>query len=132
MTFEEAHRRIKRGDVDALRAALDAGLDPSQSNFRGWSLLMLAALSGVTEIGLLLVSRGAPLDSTNQFGETALSLAAHKGLLPFVRMMVENGASKDCRPHGHELDAWIRLASGLPPDKISEILHAIDANRYSH
>ena len=55
MTFDEAHQRIKRGDIDAVRPALDQGLSPSDTNRFGWSLLMLAAIQGTTEIGKLLI-----------------------------------------------------------------------------
>jgi ankyrin repeat protein len=65
VNFDEAHRRIKRGDIDAIRSALDQGLSPSETNRFGWSLLMLAAIQGTTEIGKLLISSGAALDSAN-------------------------------------------------------------------
>lgn len=77
MTFNEVHRVIKIGDLVSLRVELDAGLNPSLSNQFSWPLLMLAAMEGNTAIGELLVSSGAELDTINDFGETALSLAAH-------------------------------------------------------
>ena|SRR5437899_2931511 len=87
MTFDEAHTLIKKGDLVSLRHELDRGLSPNLSNQFSWTLLMLAALEGNTSIGELLISRGAPLDTTNDFGETALSLAAHRGHAPFVRIL---------------------------------------------
>lgn len=39
-----------------------------------------------------LVQRRARLNTRNRNGETALSLAAYKGLLPFVKRLVEAGA----------------------------------------
>lgn len=131
MTFDEAHRRIKHGDIDAVRSALDRGFNPSETNRFGWSLLMLAAIQGTTEIGKLLISFGAPIDSANDFGETALSLAAAGGHTEFVKLLVASGASAECRPHGHDLQAWLRNSSGLSDQKIRAILHLIDAKRYS-
>src|SRR5262245_1685225 len=122
MTFDEVHRCIKRGDLIALRRALDSGLDPNLSNRFSWSLLMLSALEGNTAMGELLVSRGAKVDATNDFGETALSLAAHKGHAPFARWLLAIGASPSCRPHGWELSEWVKQTSNLPTEKITEIL----------
>ena len=122
MTFDEAHRLIKKSDVVSLRHELDGGLSPNLSNQFSWTLLMLAAIEGNTSIGELLISRGGALDKTNDFGETALSLAAHGGHTSFIRLLLTNGASTECRPHGHSLEDWLRVASGLPQDKISSIL----------
>ena len=83
MTFDTLHRFIKRGDLLSVRRELNAGVDPNLLNRFGWSLLMLAAIEGDTSIGELLISRGADVDAINKVGETALSLAAHKGHLPF-------------------------------------------------
>jgi ankyrin repeat protein len=46
MTFEDVHKAIKRGDIDALRAAFKSGLDPNLANKYGWTILMLAAGKG--------------------------------------------------------------------------------------
>ena len=129
MTFNEVHRLIKNGDLFSLRHELDGGLSPSLSNQFSWTLLMLAAIEGNTEIGELLVSRGAELDSLNDFGETALSLAAQGGHTPFIQVLLANGASTDCHPHGQSLKDWVRIASGLPEDKIVSILDLISKAR---
>jgi ankyrin repeat protein len=131
MNFDEVHRLIKKGDVTALCQELDGGLSPSLSNQFDWTLLMLAAIEGRTAIGELLVSRGAELDTLNDFGETALSLAAHGGHTAFVRVLLANGASTACKPHGHSLEDWLRLASGLREDQIASILALIDYARAS-
>ena len=86
---------------------------------------MLAALEGNTKIGALLIERGADVTALNDSGESALSLAAHKGHLPFVKLLKLSGASGDVRPHGHALEDWLRSASGLPPAKIDAIMQAV-------
>jgi len=125
MTFDEAHRAIKRGQIQALEEVIPSALSPNASNQYGWTLLMLAALEGNTKIGLYLVERGADIAALNDFGESALSLAAHKGHLPFVTLLKSRGASGDVRPHGHDLETWLRNASGLPQAKIDAILQAV-------
>jgi ankyrin repeat protein len=122
MTFDEAHRLIKKADIVSLRHELDEGASPNSANRFSWTLLMLAAIEGNAPIGELLISRGAALNRTNDFGETALSLAAHGGHASFIRLLLANGASTDCRPHGNSLKDWLRVASGLPQDKITSIL----------
>ena len=87
---------------------------------------MLAAMEGNTKIGELLISRGANVDAVNDFGETALSLAAHSGHVPFIRMLLAQGASTVCHPHGSSLGDWLRVASGLPREKIESILDLIN------
>ncbi|MGI0134976.1 MAG: ankyrin repeat domain-containing protein [Candidatus Micrarchaeaceae archaeon] len=75
--FDVLYRIIKKGDVISLRSELDAGTNPNLSNRFAWMSLMLAALEGNLKIGEMLISRGADVNATNKFGETALSLAAH-------------------------------------------------------
>jgi ankyrin repeat protein len=107
MTFDEAHRELKRGNLGLLRKELENGLNPNLSNRYSWTILMLAALAGNTRIGELLIENGADLDVRNRFGETALSLAAQSGHVSFVDLLLRNGASLDCYPHGNSLDIFL-------------------------
>jgi uncharacterized protein len=125
MTFEQAHRAIKRGQIGALEKAVPSAISVNATNRFGWTLLMLAALEGNIKIGELFIERGADLAVLNNFGESALSLAAHNGHLPFVKLLKSNGASGDVHPHGHSLEGWLRSASGLPEDKIKAILEVV-------
>ena len=77
--FHSAHRMIKRGDVIAMRHALEGGLDPNLTNCFGWTLLMLAALHGRSDFVQILMCAGADPARKNKFGDSACSLAAHKG-----------------------------------------------------
>jgi ankyrin repeat protein len=125
MTFEEAHRSIKRADLLAIRRALDSGLDPNISNRFGWTPLILSAIKGNTRIAELLVSRGANVHTTTKWGDTALSIAALEGHLNFVRRLLALGASTDCRPWGLELDALIKQGSSMSADKMAIMLAAL-------
>jgi ankyrin repeat protein len=125
MTFEEAYRAIKRSQIEALEQAIPSVLSPAAKNEFGWSLLMLAAIEGNPRIGNLLIERGADISVVNNCGESALSLAAHAGHLPFVKLLKARGASGAVRPHGHTLQDWITRTSGLPKAKIDSILEAV-------
>lgn len=107
MTFEEMDKAIKRGDTLKIREALDLGLDPNLANRFGWTILMLAAMSGNTSIGRLLIERGAGLDTRNRFRDTALSLAIHTGHPSFVKLLLDHGASLDCHPHGNSFEIFL-------------------------
>lgn len=77
--FDHLQRLIKKGDRVKVREWLAAGGDANLRNKLGWSLLMLAALHGRTDIVDDLLASGADADLTNDFGDTAAGLARLKG-----------------------------------------------------
>jgi len=77
--FDDLHRLIKRGDLATIRAWIQSGGDVRLTNQYGWTLLMLAALHGRTDIAEMLLAAGADADAQNKFGDTAASLADQKG-----------------------------------------------------
>ena len=105
--FDELFRRIKNGDLLKLRHELDGGINPNLQNRFGWTLLMLTALEGNTKIGTFLIDRGADVAMLNNFGDSALSLAAHEGHILFLKLLKSHGASGDVRPHRHDLKAGL-------------------------
>jgi ankyrin repeat protein len=107
MTFDEASKLIKRGDMVGLRHELETGLSANLCNKNSWTLLMIAALEGNTAIGTLLIETGADLDQRNKFRETALSLAAHSGHPSFVQLLLKRGASLEGYPFGNTFDDWL-------------------------
>lgn len=132
MTFDEAHRLIKRGYVLELRRALDAGLDPNLSQRFGVTLLMLAAITGNSSVGRLLIERGARSDARDMRGNTALSDAIMFGCVEFVRLLLEHGASSDRAPHGGSLDGfldWCEQYTQATPEQIKKIRILIEAEK---
>jgi ankyrin repeat protein len=77
--FEHIHHLIKKGELLEIRSWLDKGGIPNLQNKYGWSLLMLAAMHGRTDIVELLIQFGANPNLENKFGHTAKSLALLKG-----------------------------------------------------
>ena len=86
---------------------------------------MLAALEGNSKIGEFLLANGADVSVVNRFGESALSLAAHGGHIHFVKLMKAHGASAAVRPHGNDLESWLRTTSGLAKAKVDAIMEAV-------
>ena len=83
---------------------------------------MLAAVEGNLSMGKELVTRGARVETANQFGETPLSLAAHAGHEAFVIWLLKVGGTTDCLPHGWPLADWIIRTSGLSAGKLDRVL----------
>jgi ankyrin repeat protein len=88
------HLAVRSGSLKAARALIDAGADLSLANNEGVQPLMLAALkkNGEFMVGLL-ISHGARINATDQYGDTALHHAAQAGRLPSVRVLLNAGAN---------------------------------------
>jgi ankyrin repeat protein len=129
MTFDEASRVIKRGDIVHLRKELEEGLSPNLCNQYSWTLLMIAAMDGDTSIGRLIIENGADLDRRNNHRDTALSLAAHTGHPSFVRLLLESGASLECYPFGNSIDIWLDWLEQCFPERMKHIRDLFDTER---
>jgi ankyrin repeat protein len=129
MTYEAVQKAIKRGDIQALRAAFNSGLDPNLANKGGWTILMLAASKGNSKIGQLIIDMGADVNKRNAHRDTALSLAALCGSTSFVELLLAKGASLDCYPHGNSLDVYLDWLASFYPERIRRIRKAFDAER---
>jgi ankyrin repeat protein len=123
-TFDEADRMIKKGNIIALRDALNNGLNANTENRYGWSLLMSAANRCDVRIGELLISQGADVNHITKTKPPSLSgsplqLAILRGHVPFIQLLLSHGAKTDHMP---PLAEWIKY-SGLPQKKIDEMLN---------
>lgn len=130
MTYEAVQKAIKRGDIEALRSALEGGLDPNLANKYGWTILILAAGKGNSKIGKLLIDAGADLNRrTINGGVTALSHAVLGGSASFVELLLAEGASLDCHPHGNCLDIYLDWVASFYPVQMWRIRKAFDDTR---
>jgi ankyrin repeat protein len=87
ISYRAAQTLIKRGDEPGLRSALEGSLSSNLTNQNGWTLLMLAAVEGDVAIGRLLLEKGANRASMNKKGETAESIARHRGYEEFLTLL---------------------------------------------
>jgi ankyrin repeat protein len=107
------------GDVQLLRAMLDAGADPNLRNHRAASALMWAVddLAKVT----LLLDRGADPNAASDFGATPILLAAvSRETTPVVRLLLERGAEATqpaLNAAARANPESLRLLLALIPDK---------------
>jgi uncharacterized protein len=123
MTFDDARKAVKNGDVLRLRHYLDSGLDPNLSNQYGVTLLMSAARKRNTAIARELINHGAQLDSRGKHSWTALSLAAHTGHPGLVHLLVDAGASLDGHPFGASFEDFLDWASKYGTGSSEAMMH---------
>ena len=127
MTVSEA---AASGDIEQLRALLDAGGDPNEKETdENYSPLLEAAYHDHADAARLLLHAGADMYAPTEGAETPLLMAVQHGSLAVFRLLVERGyqmdAQRDNAPwmltqsagHGHiEMVRWL-LAQGVKADE---------------
>lgn len=94
------HDAIRRGDLSAVRALLDAGAAIDARDGYGQTGLMLAAHLGHPDVVALLVERGAVLDVTAKHGLSALMLAVVAGHREIARLLAHAGSDRGLKGRG--------------------------------
>ena len=103
------HRAAQAGDINGLKAALDAGVDVDAQDSRGWTALMHAANKGYTLLVVPLLGAGADPDLRAADGATALFVAALHGHAEIVAALV-----------GAEADASLQGPKGMTPLEVAQ------------
>jgi ankyrin repeat protein len=137
MTFDELQRSIKRGNLKQVEDALHQGVDVDLCNNNGWTLLMLAAHTGNTAIGELLIERGADLNARTKHPQSysqqsPLAIAAMSGKPSFVRLLLDRGASLDASPYPGTFESyieWLEKYSAASPEQLSHIRSVVEAEK---
>ena len=76
-----------------LEAGVDVrGIQGIQAANQDQTALMIAAVHGHREMTAWLLEHGSDVNQSNSFGFTALSLAAGRGYLDIVELLLNNGA----------------------------------------
>ncbi|XP_060693169.1 ankyrin repeat and KH domain-containing protein 1 isoform X10 [Hemiscyllium ocellatum] len=84
------------GFVDVVKVLLKAGANIEDHNENGHTPLMEAASAGHVEVARVLLEYGAGINThSNEFKESALTLACYKGHLEMVRFLLEAGADQE-------------------------------------
>ncbi|CAK9297911.1 unnamed protein product [Gordionus sp. m RMFG-2023] len=85
------------GHCEVVRLLLSNGADVEHQNENGHTALMEAATGGHVDIARILVNEGgASINAhSNEFKESALTLACYKGNLEMVRFLLEAGADHE-------------------------------------
>lgn len=92
-SFDEFFIAIRNDNTSTLRALLQRGFDPNTADERGQPGLTLAMQENSPRAAKLLLEQpGLKIDALNLAGESALMMAALKGDMAGVKMLLERGA----------------------------------------
>ena len=100
-TAEEDRKR-----APIVRLLLDHKVQIGTRDNDGWTALMWASWSGLTQVTGILLEHGADASVADRQGNTALALAAQRGNVDIVRLLLTKGADKAAvtRTHKTALD----------------------------
>ena len=87
---------IQEDNLDVVKLLIKRGATIDVL-FNDLNALMYCSVKGKTEIGSYLLSVGAKVNSLNSRRNTALIYAARYGRLPFVRLLLDNGANTEVK-----------------------------------
>jgi len=90
--YEDMEEALLRSDSVSVIELVKRGMDVNTVDRQGNTLLIRAVRGELAELFDYLLQRRARLNLRNRSGETALSIAAYTGNLPYVRRLVEAGA----------------------------------------
>ena len=92
-TSDEFFAAARKGDVAAVKAFLDKGMDANTKNNYGATALSYACGKGHVEVVRLLLERGADPNVKDTFyGEVPLGWALDKGHAEIVKLLLDHGA----------------------------------------
>ncbi|MFZ4538069.1 ankyrin repeat domain-containing protein [Propionivibrio sp.] len=91
-SYEDMEEALIRGDAPAAINLIKRGVDINTVDRTGNTLLIQSVRRDVPDLFDYLMQRRARLNVRNRNGETALSIAAYTGKLPYVQRLVEAGA----------------------------------------
>jgi len=91
-SYEDLLAAVKLNDIPAAEALFAKGMDVNTTDPGANTLLMIAIQGESGDMVKLLLRHKARVNPRNQYGETALMLAAAAGALEQVRSLVDQGA----------------------------------------
>ncbi|KAM7511996.1 hypothetical protein LguiB_010871 [Lonicera macranthoides] len=88
-----------KGDIEGLTQELEKGIEPNLYDFDKRTALHLAACENCTEIVVLLLDKGADVNSLDRWGRTPLSDARNSGHEEICKILEAHGGID---PMGHD------------------------------
>lgn len=128
---------VRDGDLNAVRAAIDAGADVNGLNEMGISALYIAASKGKFEVTEFLVNRGADVNCRDRIWySTPLSISTRSRKADAVKLLIQKGA-KDVDTalftavsiNNEELAKLILELSKVSQDGLDAALYSASTNK---
>ncbi len=109
---------VQKGDLPAVRAGLERGVDVNALNMSGYPALAVAQNAGVATA---LLDAGAKADRRDKAGYTPLMLQARDGRVDVVRLLLARGADRNAKDPSTQRTALdIAIANGQ--DEVAKVL----------
>ena len=121
---ESLHDASRDGDIERVRALIDAGSDLDEQGDNGQTALNTAILEGHASVAVLLIDRGADVGAKNEGGFTALHAAAYVNAFEVAELLLDRGAN----PDGGAGSTPLYLASQKGHLEVIELLLAKEAD----
>ncbi len=86
------HEATRDGDLEQVRALIDAGADLDVRGDNGETPLNIAILEGQVLVASLLIDRGADIQARNKGGFTPLHAAAYANVVEIAEKLLSRGA----------------------------------------
>lgn len=113
---------VQRGDLRALKEALEAGADPNAVGPEGYSLVMQAVLSKNKDILKYLLNAGAKVNATGSEGVVAAATRSND--LELVGLLVEAGAPVNREVESRVVESPLVVATKY--DNIGMVKYLLD------
>lgn len=118
------HDAAAAGDVEAIERLRDAGVDPNVRAEFGRTPLQVAAFAGRREAVMSLVRRGADVQAYDDQHIDALTIAAQRGDLAMVSLLLWLGADPGAVTGPDDRDALMAAARGGHAEIVRELVAA--------
>ena len=120
--FTALHLAASQGDLETCRLLIDAGASLGLSSNDGTTPLMIAVKSSYDVVELFL-ERGAPVNSQNQLGETALMMTTRNDYYELAQLLIDNGADLNLE----SLQGRTALDYCAPDSSVGQLLSVLGA-----
>ena len=91
------HDAAAKGNIEAVKQHLVAGIDVNVVNYSKETPLHYAAINGHKEIAELLITGGADVNAKKDVGNTPLHTAAYEGQKEIIELLIANGADVNAK-----------------------------------
>lgn len=110
------------GKIDAVRQAIEAGVDVNLTDEQQRTALLFASFNGHTSVVKLLLDNGAQLSQRDAMGRTALMFASTGDNTETVELLLEKGSDVNAVDAGEGFTALMHAAAEGHVDVVKVLL----------